>query len=79
MQEKGSDNPEKSPDVKLPEDIYCKQTALESMLEETDTFQNSCIAIALKSKIRDFDKIPFKPLSPYKLKSKRLTPFFMKN
>lgn len=58
MQEKGSDNAEKNPDVKLPEDIYCKQITLESMLETTDTFQASCIAIALKSKIRDFDKIP---------------------
>lgn len=74
MQEKGSDNAEKSPDAKMPEDIYCKQITLESMLETTDTFQNSCIAIALKSKIRDFDKIPLQTIKPLQEKIKEAYP-----
>ncbi len=74
MQEKGSDNSEKIPDAKMPEDIYCKQITLESMLEELDTFQNSCIAIALKSKIKDFDKIPIQTLKPLQAKIKEAYP-----
>ncbi|WP_104745220.1 lytic transglycosylase domain-containing protein [Helicobacter acinonychis] len=74
MQEKGSDNSEKIPDAKMPEDIYCKKITLESMLEELDTFQNSCIAIALKSKIKDFDKIPIQTLKPLQAKIKEAYP-----
>ncbi len=74
MQEKGLDNADKTPDAKMPEDIYCKQIALESMLEELDAFQNSCIAIALKSKIKDFDKIPIQTLKILQAKIKEAYP-----
>ncbi len=74
MQEKGVENSDKTSDVKLPEDIYCKQITLESMLETTDAFQASCIAIALKSKIRDFDKIPFQTFKPLQEKIKEAYP-----
>ncbi|WP_199769249.1 lytic transglycosylase domain-containing protein [Helicobacter cetorum] len=74
MHEKGLENLEKNPNVKMPEDIHCKQIALESLLEEIDTLQTSCIAIALKSKIRDFDKISLAILKPLQTKIKESYP-----
>lgn len=58
----------------MPEDIYCKQITLESMLETTDAFQASCIAIGLKSKIRDFDKIPLQTIKSLQEKIKEAYP-----
>ncbi|AFI06353.1 lytic transglycosylase domain-containing protein [Helicobacter cetorum] len=74
MHEKGLENLEKNPNVKMPEDIHCKQITLENALEEINTLQASCIAIALKSKIKDFDKISLKTLKPLQEKIKESYP-----